>query len=108
MKPKSWIYSKTSIFLCFFIILHKITNNINIIIDKNIIIDLRDNGGGYMDVLSEVTGMLVEPQGSKQTISIAVDKNGKEKSFYSKNQISFTIKVYSHIKLELIKIINLY
>ena len=53
---------------------------------SKLIFDLRNNGGGYMDVLSNVTGMLVEPQGNNQVISISIDKNGKEKSFYSNNQ----------------------
>ena len=42
--------------------------------NKNLILDLRDNGGGYMDVLSEVAGLYGEKSGSNQVLSIAKDK----------------------------------
>ena len=52
---------------------------------KKLIFDLRNNGGGYMDVLGDVAGTLVQPEGDKQVISIAEYKNGKEQKFYLKN-----------------------
>lgn len=52
---------------------------------KKLILDLRDNGGGYMDVLSNIAGLLVEPEGNKQVISIAKFKDDSEEKFYLKN-----------------------
>ena len=53
--------------------------------NKNLILDLRDNGGGYMDVLSEVAGLFVEKSGNNQVLSIAKDKYNKVSKFYVKN-----------------------
>lgn len=53
--------------------------------NKNLILDLRDNGGGYMDVLCEVAGLFVEKSGDKQVVSVAKDKNNKVSKFYVKN-----------------------
>ncbi len=53
--------------------------------NKNLILDLRDNGGGYMDILTEVAGLFVEKQSDKQVVSIARDKYQKEQKFYVKN-----------------------
>jgi carboxyl-terminal processing protease len=53
---------------------------------SQLILDIRDNGGGYMDVLCEVAGMLVEKESNGQVVSITIDKYGKEKYFNSKNQ----------------------
>ncbi len=47
--------------------------------NTKLILDLRGNLGGYMDVASSIAGMLVEPKQNKQIYSIAVDRNGKEK-----------------------------
>lgn len=55
---------------------------------KNLIFDLRDNGGGYMDVLTEVCSMLIEKEGDSQVISIAKDKHGKAQLFQAKNNVS--------------------
>lgn len=52
---------------------------------KSLILDLRDNGGGYMDVLCEVAGLFVEKHSDKQLVSYAKDKNNKIKSFYIEN-----------------------
>ena len=53
--------------------------------NKNLILDLRNNGGGYMDVLSEVAGLFVEESGDKQVLAVAKDKNNKVSKFYVKN-----------------------
>ncbi len=53
--------------------------------NKNLILDLRDNGGGYMDILSEVAGLFVESNGNNQVVSYAKDKNFKTQEFYVKN-----------------------
>lgn len=53
--------------------------------NKNLILDLRNNGGGYMDVLSEVAGLFVEKSGNNQVLSVAKDKYNKESKFYVKN-----------------------
>ncbi len=55
--------------------------------NKNLILDLRDNGGGYMDILCEVAGLFVERDGNKQVISIAKDKYDKTENFYIKNNL---------------------
>ncbi len=55
--------------------------------NKNLILDLRDNGGGYMSILSEVAGLFVEPSGSNQVISYAKDKNSKIQKYYLKNSL---------------------
>lgn len=52
---------------------------------KNLILDLRNNGGGYMDILSEVAGLFVQKSGDKQVVSVAKDKNNKIENFYVKN-----------------------
>lgn len=55
--------------------------------NKNLILDLRDNGGGYMSILSEVAGLFVEPNGSNQVVSYAKDKNSKIQKYYLKNSL---------------------
>ncbi|MBQ7643009.1 MAG: hypothetical protein IJS67_03810, partial [Clostridia bacterium] len=49
---------------------------------KNIIIDLRNNGGGYLDILSEVSAHFI-PEEGKKVIIRALYKNGTEEKFYS-------------------------
>ena len=55
--------------------------------NKNLILDLRGNGGGYMSILSEVAGFFVEPNGTNQVVSIAKDKNSNLKKYYLKNSL---------------------
>ena len=51
---------------------------------QSIIIDLRDNGGGYMDILSKVSSHFIDAgDGEKARISVAKDKYGNEEVFYS-------------------------
>ncbi|MBQ3234639.1 MAG: hypothetical protein IJA97_00595 [Clostridia bacterium] len=50
--------------------------------NHTLIFDLRDNGGGYMDVLSGVAGMLVEKHEDRQVMSITKDHDGKETKHY--------------------------
>lgn len=53
--------------------------------NDKLILDLRSNGGGYMDVLEDIAGHLI-PGKDKQCVSKAVYKNGDEEGFYtSKN-----------------------
>ncbi len=52
---------------------------------KNLILDLRNNGGGYMDILAEVAGLFVEQSGDEQVVSIAKNKDNKVQNFYLKN-----------------------
>ncbi len=51
---------------------------------KDIILDLRDNGGGYMSILSDVSAHFIDAgDGEKALISVAVDKYGEREEFYS-------------------------
>lgn len=51
---------------------------------KNIIFDLRDNGGGYMDILSKVVSHFIDAGDNKKAlISVAIDKYGKREEFFS-------------------------
>ena len=50
--------------------------------NTKLIFDLRSNGGGYMNILTDIAGCLA-PGKDKQAISKAVYKNGKEDVFYS-------------------------
>ena len=56
--------------------------------NKNLILDIRNNGGGAMEILSEVAGLFVEKQGNNQVVAISKDKYDKEKLFYVKNNVS--------------------
>ena len=52
---------------------------------EHLIFDLRGNGGGYMDILEEVAGMLLPASnGGQYKIAYAKDKFGKEEIFKSK------------------------
>ncbi len=49
-----------------------------------LILDLRNNGGGYMDILESVSAHLIDAEnGSKQLVSYAIYKDGNRSSFYS-------------------------
>ncbi|MBO5926922.1 MAG: hypothetical protein J6Q38_05150, partial [Clostridia bacterium] len=51
---------------------------------QNVILDLRDNGGGYMDILSEVSAHFINSNyGAKVKIAVAKDKYNTEEVFYS-------------------------
>lgn len=51
----------------------------------NLILDLRYNGGGYMDVLEEVAGSLIYNGGKRTLIAHAKNKTSTEE-YYAKNQ----------------------
>ena len=51
----------------------------------NLILDLRDNGGGYMDILCKVSSHFIDIENGKTAeVSYSIDKNGIKKSYYSK------------------------
>ncbi len=51
-----------------------------------LILDLRDNGGGYVDILKEIGSLIVPVQkGESPVISISTDKKGNVEYFKSKN-----------------------
>ena len=51
---------------------------------KNLILDLRNNGGGYMDVMCEVSSHFIDiGNGNKKDVSIALDKNKEQKTYKS-------------------------
>ncbi len=53
-----------------------------------LILDLRDNGGGYMDLLCQVASHLINVENGKTAlISVAVDKNGKKENYYSSKSV---------------------
>ena len=50
----------------------------------NVIIDLRNNGGGFMSVLEKVSAHFIQAkEGSTPLICVAKDKYGNEKGYYS-------------------------
>ncbi len=52
--------------------------------NKNLIFDLRGNGGGYMAIAQKIAAHLIDVEdGSKKVISKAVYKDGSESYFYS-------------------------
>lgn len=59
---------------------------------RNLILDLRDNSGGYLNAALEVSGSLV-PAGSD--VFVEVDKNGNEKVYQASS--SFTQVPFDHI-----------
>lgn len=51
---------------------------------KNLILDLRGNGGGFMHILQDISSYLIAcKDGSRECVSIARDKYGKEEVFNS-------------------------
>ncbi len=51
---------------------------------KNLILDLRGNGGGFMHILQDISSYLIDVKdGSRECVSIARDKYGKEEIFNS-------------------------
>lgn len=49
-----------------------------------LILDLRSNGGGYMDIMSDIASHFIGAKnGSKQLVSKAIYKNGSSDKFYS-------------------------
>ncbi len=56
--------------------------------NNKLILDLRGNGGGYLDILSKVSGLLVEDSGKNQVLAIVKDRNGNSKNYYVENKLS--------------------
>ena len=50
---------------------------------SKLILDLRDNGGGFMDILSAISSYLVYGENKNALVSYAVHKNGGTESFYT-------------------------
>jgi len=50
---------------------------------RNIIIDLRGNGGGFMYILEDVCKYFLDVDGGKQVICVVRDKYGNENRYYS-------------------------
>jgi carboxyl-terminal processing protease len=51
---------------------------------KDVIIDLRNNGGGYMSILSKIVCHFIDAgDGKKALISVAVDKHGEREEYFS-------------------------
>jgi carboxyl-terminal processing protease len=53
--------------------------------NKKLILDLRNNGGGDMEVVSSVGSMLVKKQQAPQYIAISEDRNGNKKYYHLSN-----------------------
>lgn len=51
--------------------------------NEKLILDLRGNGGGYMDVLTEIAGYLLNTGKSKNLVAVAEPKSGKSEYFYT-------------------------
>lgn len=66
-------------------VLDKFKKNQNV----KLIFDLRNNGGGYMDIMSEIASHFIgETDGARVLVSKAVYKDGKEDKFKSKKVVS--------------------
>lgn len=65
---------------------------------KSLVLDLRTNGGGYVDVMSKIAGAFAD--GAKKPSMIARDKHGKTQTDYcqkvsdSSRRISKDVKIY--------------
>ena len=55
--------------------------------NKTLILDIRNNGGGYFNVLSPIAGMLVEKHGENQVASISKNRDGEITYHYIKNNV---------------------
>lgn len=51
----------------------------------SLIFDLRDNGGGYVDVMSDLAGYFVSGEGGRKTSMTAEYRNGKKEIYYCEN-----------------------
>ena len=51
---------------------------------ETLIFDLRDNGGGYLDILKDVSSLIVpQEKGEKVLTQYTIDKHGKKVEYYS-------------------------
>ncbi len=63
-----------------------------------LVLDLRGNGGGYMDVLGQIASYLTYSDSGKTLIAVAKDKDGKKENFYA-NSNKFNTNVTKIIAL---------
>lgn len=70
----------------------------------NLVLDLRGNGGGYMDVLREIASYFCKGEKGSSLIAVAKYRNGQKERFYSQNacyeeyfQASSKIKVLADV-----------
>ncbi|MBE5752440.1 MAG: hypothetical protein E7343_00035 [Clostridiales bacterium] len=53
----------------------------------NLVLDLRDNGGGYMDILQEIASYFCKGSTGKSLIAVAQYREGQREQFYSKTSV---------------------
>lgn len=53
----------------------------------NLVLDLRDNGGGYMDILQEISSYFCKGSTGKSLIAVAQYREGQKEQFYSKKSV---------------------
>lgn len=53
---------------------------------KNLVLDLRDNGGGYLDVMQEIAGFFCKNTSGKPVVAIA-DYGEKQEKFHAKRNV---------------------
>ncbi len=58
--------------------------------NKKLIFDLRGNGGGYLDILSKISGLLVEERDGNQVLASVKDRYGNQRDYYVENKLSST------------------
>lgn len=56
--------------------------------NKKLILDLRGNGGGYLEILSKVSGLLVEERSGKQVLATVKDRDGNKREYLVNNKLS--------------------
>lgn len=56
--------------------------------NKKLILDLRGNGGGYLDILTKISGLLVEERGGDQVLASVKDRHGNQRDYYVENKLS--------------------
>ncbi len=54
---------------------------------KHLIVDLRNNGGGYMDVLSQIAAYFCKGQDRTPTIAVAENKRGERQKFIASKSL---------------------
>lgn len=59
----------------------------------NLVLDLRGNGGGYMDILQEIASYFCKGSSGRSLIAIAKYREGQKESFYASN--SYYSKYFS-------------
>ncbi len=53
----------------------------------NLVLDLRDNGGGYMDILQEISAYFCKGSTGKSLIAVAQYRAGQKEQFYTKKSV---------------------